>query len=165
MNLFISAQLGSIAKSLQDSNWCAPNSLSHVIRAQPVMLDIGITVLVALERLKLQKWPIDHDLFGHILCFCTYSICPVLLLWADPTTRHTIVSSHHCISVALDFHHHHHRDPSCDQKDHNQRWKKVINLHQRIFRTQKFTPKVCDSQQIQCYQKCAIYEKFNTKKF
>ena len=33
-----------------------------------------------------------------------------------------------------------------------------------FFRTQKFTPKVRDSRQIQCYQKCVIRDKFNTKK-
>ena len=31
-------------------------------------------------------------------------------------------------------------------------------------RTHKFTPKVRDSRQIQCYQKCVIRDKFNTKK-
>ena len=33
-----------------------------------------------------------------------------------------------------------------------------------FFRTQKFTPKVRDSRQIQRYQKCVIRDKFNTKK-
>ena len=33
-----------------------------------------------------------------------------------------------------------------------------------FFRTQNFTQKVRDSQQIQCYPKCAIRDKFNTKK-
>ena len=46
----------------------------------------------------------------------------------------------------------------------NQRWKKVKKLHQPLFRTPKFTPKVHDSRQIQDYQKCVIHEKFNTKK-
>ena len=45
-----------------------------------------------------------------------------------------------------------------------QRWKKSKHLHKRIFRTQKFTPKVCDLRQIQCYPKCAIHDKFHTKK-
>ena len=31
------------------------------------------------------------------------------------------------------------------------------------MRTQKFTPKVRDSRQIQCYQKCVIRDKLNTK--
>ena len=33
-----------------------------------------------------------------------------------------------------------------------------------FFRTQKFTPKVRDSRQIQCYQKGVIRDKFNAKK-
>ena len=33
-----------------------------------------------------------------------------------------------------------------------------------FFRIQKFTPKVCDSRQIQCYPKCTICVKFCTKK-
>ena len=33
-----------------------------------------------------------------------------------------------------------------------------------FFRTQKFTRKVRESRQIQCYPKCAIRDKFNTKK-
>ena len=33
-----------------------------------------------------------------------------------------------------------------------------------FFRTQKFTPKVRDSRQIQCYQKGMIRDKFNAKK-
>ena len=33
-----------------------------------------------------------------------------------------------------------------------------------FFRTQKFTPKVRDSRQIQCYQKGVICDKFNAKK-
>ena len=45
-----------------------------------------------------------------------------------------------------------------------QSWNKSEHLHQRLFRTQKFTPKVRDLRQIQCYQKCVIRNKFNTKK-
>ena len=42
---------------------------------------------------------------------------------------------------------------------------KVNRFTLAFFRTEKFTPKVRDSRQIQCYWKCAIWEKFNIKKF
>ena len=53
-------------------------------------------------------------------------------------------------------------DSRQNQKPKTQSWKRVKNLHQCFFMIQKFTPKVRNSRQIQCYQKCPIRNKFDT---
>ena len=43
-----------------------------------------------------------------------------------------------------------------NESNSSQRCKKLIHLHERLFRIQKFTQKMQDSQQIQHYQNCVI---------